>query len=180
MTDSHAERLGTRPVGPLLAEYAAQATFALLVYSAFILTDTYILSVGVGPLAAAGAGIIAPVLLLLGAVSTTVGSGGAALVSRALGQRDPVRAAQVIACALVTFWTVAGTVTLLGAPFTGPLVRLLGASRRTRRRSGGSSCWARLRAPASPRSSAPKVTCGSPRPSGWSRWSSTSCCAGCS
>nr|WP_255449273.1 MATE family efflux transporter [Deinococcus arboris] len=101
-----------------------------MVYSAYLLTDTYILSVGVGPLAAAGAGIIAPVLLLLGAVSTTVGSGGAALVSRALGQRDPVLAARVIASAFLMFWVVAGSVTLLGAPFIEPLVKVLGASAR--------------------------------------------------
>jgi len=61
--------------------------FSLLVYAIYSITDVYFLSVGIGPLAAAGASIISPVLIALGGVATTVGAGGASVVSRALGQK---------------------------------------------------------------------------------------------
>ena len=68
------ERLGTDRVGKLLWELGSQTTFSLLVYAIYSITDVYFLSVGIGPLAAAGASIISPVLIALGGVATTVGA----------------------------------------------------------------------------------------------------------
>ena len=59
------ERLGTAPIGKLLLEMSSQTTFSLLVYAVYSVTDTYFLSVGINSLAAAGAAIIAPVLMAL-------------------------------------------------------------------------------------------------------------------
>lgn len=85
---SRVERLGSEPVGKLLLEMSSQTTFSLLVYTIYIITDTYFLSVGINALAAAGASVVSPVLIGLGAVATTVGAGGASVVSRALGEHE--------------------------------------------------------------------------------------------
>ncbi|GGJ52476.1 MATE family efflux transporter [Deinococcus roseus] len=127
-TPSGVERLGTASIGRLLLEMSTQTTFALLVYAIYTITDVYFLSKGVGPLAAAGASIIAPVLIALGAVSTTVGAGGASVVSRALGAKDTERASRAVAASHLIFWTAALTLTVLGATFIRPLVFLLGAT----------------------------------------------------
>lgn len=52
---SSVERLGTEKIGALLWELSSQTTLSLLVYAIYSLTDTYVLSVGINSLAAAGA-----------------------------------------------------------------------------------------------------------------------------
>src|SRR5213083_2502701 len=65
---SRVERLGTEKIGKLLLEMSSQTTLSLLVYAIYSVTDTYFLSVGINSLAAAGASIISPVLMALGAL----------------------------------------------------------------------------------------------------------------
>jgi hypothetical protein len=63
-------------------------------------TDTYFLSGGINSLAATGASIIFPVLIALGDVATSVGAGGASVVSRALGEANTEKASRTVANAL--------------------------------------------------------------------------------
>jgi putative MATE family efflux protein len=125
---SRVERLGTENIGKLLLEMSSQTTFSLLVYAIYSITDIYFLSVGVNSLAAAGASIISPVLIGLGAVATTVGAGGASVVSRALGEQDVQKASRTVANSFLIFWAAALTIMILGAAFIKPIVYLLGAT----------------------------------------------------
>src|SRR5512136_990638 len=109
---SNVERLGAEKIGKLLLEMSSQTTFSLLVYAIYSITDTYFLSVGINSLAAAGASIIAPVLIVLGAVATTVGAGGASVVSRALGEQNVAKASRTVANTFLIFWTAAITITV--------------------------------------------------------------------
>jgi putative MATE family efflux protein len=127
---SGVERLGTERIGKLLLELSSQTTFSLLVYAIYSITDTYFLSVGINALAAAGAAIVAPVLIALGAVATTVGAGGASVVSRALGAGDAERASRTVANTFLIFWAAAAAITVVGAVFIEPIVFLLGATER--------------------------------------------------
>jgi putative MATE family efflux protein len=125
---SRVERLGSENIAKLLLEMSSQTTFSLLVYAIYSITDTYFLSVGINSLAAAGASIISPVLIGLGALATTVGAGGASVVSRALGEQDVKRASRTVANTFLIFWAAAITITLLGAVFIEPIVYVLGAT----------------------------------------------------
>ncbi len=125
---SRVERLGTEKIGSLLWEMSSQTTLSLLVYAIYSVTDTYFLSVGINSLAAAGASIISPVLIALGGVATTVGAGGASVVSRALGEKDPEKASQTVANTFLIFWATALLITVFGALFIKPIVYLLGAT----------------------------------------------------
>jgi len=125
---SKVERLGTEKIGKLLLEMSSQTTLSLLVYAIYSVTDTYFLSVGINSLAAAGASIISPVLIALGGVATTVGVGGASVVSRALGEGKHEKASKTIANTFLIFWTAAITITIFGALFIKPIVYLLGAT----------------------------------------------------
>jgi putative MATE family efflux protein len=127
-TPSRVKRLGTEKIGKLLLEMSSQTTLSLLVYAIYSITDTYFLSVGINSLAAAGASIISPVLLGLGAVATTVGAGGASVVSRALGEQDVERASRTVANTFLIFWAAAIAITLVGAAFIESIVELLGAT----------------------------------------------------
>ncbi len=125
---SRVERLSTEKIWKLLLEMSSQTTFSLLVYAIYSLTDTYFLSVGINSLAAAAASIISPVLIGLGAVATTVGAGGASVVSRALGEKNEEKASRTVANTFLIFWTAALTITVLGSLFIKPIVYLLGAT----------------------------------------------------
>ncbi len=125
---SKAERLGTEKIGKLLWEMSSQTTLALLVYAIYSVTDTYFLSVGINSLAAAGASIISPVLIALGGVATTVGAGGASIVSRALGEGNHEKASKAIANTFLVFWVTATLITILGTIFIKPIVTLFGAT----------------------------------------------------
>jgi len=125
---SRVERLGNEKIGKLLLELSSQTTLSLLVYAIYSITDTYFLSVGINSLAAAGASIISPVLIGLGAVATTVGAGGASVASRALGEQNMERASRTVANTFLIFWAAAIVITIAGAAFIEPIVYLLGAT----------------------------------------------------
>lgn len=125
---SKVERLGTEKIRKLLWEMSSQTTFSLLVYAIYSITDTYFLSVGINSRAAAAASIISPVLIALGGVATTVGAGGASVVSRALGEAKPEKASRTVANTFLIFWTVAISITVFGALLIRPIVYLLGAT----------------------------------------------------
>src|SRR3989440_3998830 len=125
---SRVERLGTEKIGKLLLEMSSQTTLSLLVYAIYSVTDTYFLSVGINSLAAAGASIISPVLLALGGVATTVGTGGASVVSRALGEAKTEKASRTVANTFLIFWTVVIAITVFGALFIRTIVSMLGAT----------------------------------------------------
>ncbi|GCE07512.1 MATE family efflux transporter [Dictyobacter aurantiacus] len=127
-SSARVERLGMEKIGKLLWEMSSQTTLSLLVYAIYSVTDTYFLSVGINSLAAAGASIISPVLIALGGVATTVGAGGASVVSRALGEAQTERASRTVANTFLIFWTVAIVITVFGALFIGPIVSMLGAT----------------------------------------------------
>lgn len=72
--------LGTKPVGRLLWWTCSQTTLSVGAYGIYALTNAWFVARGVGETALAAVHLVAPLLLLLGAVSTTVGSGGAPML----------------------------------------------------------------------------------------------------
>ena len=126
-----AENLGTRPIGRLLWWTCSQTTLSVGVYGIYALTNAWFVARGVGETALAAVNLVAPLLLLLGAVSTTVGVGGASLVSRSLGARRLDLAARAAGNSFAIFWATAVTVTVVGLAFLDPLLRLVGATDET-------------------------------------------------
>ncbi|WP_081687129.1 MATE family efflux transporter [Glycomyces tenuis] len=121
------EALGERPVGRLLWHNASQSTMSVGVYGIYALTNAWFVAHGVGPAAMGAVNLVAPVVLALGALSTTVGSGGASLVSRRLGAGDAEGAARAAGSAFIVFWAGAVAVAVAGLAALEPLLDLLGA-----------------------------------------------------
>ena len=124
--------LGTRPLGRLLWHTCSQTTMSVGVYGVYALSNAWFVSRGVGPVAFAAVNLVAPVLLILGAVATTVGVGGASLVSRSLGRDDPAQAARASGNAFLVYWVTAVVVSVVGVVSIDPLLTLLGATAETR------------------------------------------------
>ncbi len=102
-----AAELAMRPVGHLLWWACTQTTLSVGAYGIYAVTSAWFVSRGVGEVALAAVNLVAPLLLLVGAVSTTVGVGGASLVSRSLGAGDRGRAARAAGTSFTIFWLVA-------------------------------------------------------------------------
>ncbi|MBK7822010.1 MAG: MATE family efflux transporter [Tessaracoccus sp.] len=126
-----AEDLASRPIGRLLWWTCSQTTLSVGVYGIYALTNAWFVARGVGETALAAVNLGAPLLLLLGAVSTTVGVGGASLVSRSLGARRPDLAGRAAGTSFAIFWITAVMVTTIGLVFLDPLLRLVGATAET-------------------------------------------------
>lgn len=127
-----AAALGTEPVGRLLWRACTQTTMSVGIYGIYALTNAWFVARGVGTVAFAAVNLVAPLLLLLGAVATTVGVGGASLVSRSLGRDDPDRAARAAGNSFIAFWATAIGVGVLGVLLLDPLLTVLGATPQTR------------------------------------------------
>jgi putative MATE family efflux protein len=121
------EALATGPVGRLLWHGSVQATMSVGVYGVYALTNAWFVAHGVGPTAMGAVNLVAPVLLVLGALSTTVGAGGASLVSRRLGAGDTDGAARAAGNAFIVFWTGAVAISVAGLAAIEPLLTALGA-----------------------------------------------------
>jgi putative MATE family efflux protein len=126
------EALGSRPVGRLLWGNSVQSTIAVATYGVYALTNAWFVARGVGPIAFAAVTLVSPVMLILGAVATTVGAGGASLVSRSLGAGDLRQAARATGTAFLVFWTAAIVLGVLGVLLLDPLLTLLGVTDETR------------------------------------------------
>ncbi|SDT80736.1 MATE family efflux transporter [Actinoplanes derwentensis] len=123
--------LGTAPLGRLLWHTCSQTTLSVGVYGFYALTNAWFVAHGVGADAMAAVNLAAPVLLVMGAVSTTVGAGGASLVSRRLGAGDPAGAARAAGNAFAIYWLIAIAVTVSGLIALDPLLGVLGAGAGT-------------------------------------------------
>lgn len=124
--------LGSRPIGRLLWHTCSQTTLSVGVYGIYALTNAWFVARGVGADAMAAVNLAAPVLLILGAVATTVGAGGASLVSRRLGADDAAGAARAAGNAFAVFWLTAALTTIAGLLCIEPLITALGTDPATR------------------------------------------------
>ncbi|GAA2272652.1 MATE family efflux transporter [Glycomyces scopariae] len=97
------------------------------VYGVYALTNAWFVAHGVGPTAMGAVNLVAPVMLALGALSTTVGAGGASLVSRRLGAGDADGAARAAGNTFVVFWAGAIVFGAIGLAALEPLLTALGA-----------------------------------------------------
>ncbi|MFD7972409.1 MATE family efflux transporter [Streptomyces clavifer] len=96
-------------------------------YGIYALTNAWFVSRGAGPDALVAVNVVTPVLLILGAVSTTVGVGGASMVSRSLGAGNPRQAARAAGNTFLVYWATSIAITTLGLLLLDPLLTLLGA-----------------------------------------------------
>jgi putative MATE family efflux protein len=127
-----AAALDSSPIGRLLWHTCLQTTLSLGVYGIYALTNAWFVARGVGAEAVAAVNLAGPVLFVLGAMATTVGSGGASLVSRRLGADDLAGAARAAGNAFTLYWATAAAVTVAGLLALEPLLTALGARGGTR------------------------------------------------
>ena len=88
--------LGTHPIGRLLVKYSVPAVIASVVTSLYNIIDSIFIGRGIGPMAIAGLAITFPLMNLVIAFCTLIAVGGATITSIFMGQKNLVRASEVV------------------------------------------------------------------------------------
>lgn len=113
---SSTEALGQQSIGRLLAQYSIPAIIASVATSLYNIVDSIFIGRGVGSMAIAGLAITFPLMNLVAAFCMMIAAGGATITSIFLGQKNYLRATDVVnnvlvLCLIHAF--VVGGVTLL-------------------------------------------------------------------
>ncbi len=121
-------KLETGSIGKLMAELCVQATFSVMLYNIYIVTDTLFVSKGVGSTASGAIGVFSPVLVFVGGISSTLGVGAGSIISRRLGEKDLTGGKTVIGCMVWVWFLCALAITVIGLIFFNTLLGVLGCT----------------------------------------------------
>lgn len=118
----------TKSIPQLIIKYSLSTFAALFFNELYNIVDTVFVSRGVGDNAMGGVSIIFPFMLIQGAISQTIGSGAATMVSKYLGKKDYEKAGNTTVNAMLAFYSISILITILGLIFINPLLRLFGTT----------------------------------------------------
>lgn len=125
MDISQTTKLTKEPIPKLLLSFSSQTTLSVMLYSFQSILNIYFVSVGVGAYAAGAVALSTPIMLIIGSFASTVGAGGASIISRALGKHDTEKAASTVANTLLLFWIISSVFSVLGLLLLNPLLELM-------------------------------------------------------
>lgn len=117
-----------KPMGRLMFALCTQSILSLLVYHAYSLTDTFFVTNGVGSFAGGATGIVSPVLTLVNGISSTLGTGGASMISRGLGEGNISKTKAVVGCMIFVWLMFSLLMTAIGLMFLKPMLSFLGCT----------------------------------------------------
>lgn len=130
MTDKilKTEEMKTAGIPGLILKYSVSTFIALFFNELYNIADTLFVCKSIGDNAMGGVSIIFPFMLVQGAISQTIGSGAATVVSKQLGRHDYKKAGNTTVHAMLLFYTISIIITAAGLIFINPLLRIFGAT----------------------------------------------------
>lgn len=111
-----------------LYRFVLPSILMMVVTSIYSVIDGFFVSNFVGKTAFASINLIWPIIMILGGAGFMFGTGGTALVSRILGEKDRERANRVFSMVIVSALLIGIVLSVAGFLLMEPLARLLGAS----------------------------------------------------
>ena len=123
--------LGTESIGKLLLQYSIPAIIGMTVTSLYNIIDSIFIGHGVGAIAISGLAISFPLMNLVIAFCTLVGTGGATISSIRLGQKDLAGATEVLGTVLMLCLINSILFGGLFLLFLDPILIFFGASETT-------------------------------------------------
>lgn len=115
-------------IGKTLFAMSAPAIAGMVVMAVYNVVDTIFVSLLRDTTAIAATGIVFPMFQLIGAVGLTFGLGAASVISRKLGEHDHEAAERTASTAFYTSLAVGILLSISGAVFIQPLLRVFGAT----------------------------------------------------
>ena len=128
---SNTLELGTKPVGPLLMQYALPAIIAMTASSLYNIIDRVVIGQVVGPMAISGLAITFPFMNLSGAFGAAVGVGASTAISVKLGQHDYHTAVNLLGNTVTLNLIVGFALAVICLWLLDPILYFFGASEQT-------------------------------------------------
>lgn len=129
--NNNPQELSSQPIGRLLLRYSVPAIIASVATSLYNIVDSIFIGRGVGAMAIAGLAITFPLMNLVIAFCTSIAAGGSTIASIFLGQKDDVRATDVVNNVMtlcIIHSLIFGSLTLI---FLDPILYFFGATDET-------------------------------------------------
>lgn len=120
--------LGTEPVGKLLVTFSVPAIMSCLINSIYNIVDQIFIGQGVGYLGNAATTVAFPIMTILLAFGTLIGSGASAAAAISLGAKQEERARRILNNAFAVTVVVGILLMVLGLLFLKPILTLFGAT----------------------------------------------------
>ena len=130
-TNSHVERLGTEPIGKLMARFAIPSIIALVVNSLYNMVDQIFIGNGVGYLGNAATNVILPIMMAVLAVGLMIGDGCAAFMSLNIGKGEKEKATFGVGNAVVLTILFGICFLIICQIFLEPLAWMFGATEQS-------------------------------------------------
>lgn len=120
--------LGYEPIGKLLLLFAVPATISVLVSSVYNIVDQIFIGQGVGYLGNAATTVTFPIVTIIMAFSTLIGSGGSAYAAIKLGEGNEEQAEKTLNNNFMLSVLAGVILTVIGLLLLEPALRLFGAT----------------------------------------------------
>ncbi len=128
MENKYQSLLGEASVSKLIWKMSIPSIIGVMAYNIYNIIDTIFVAKGVGTNAAGGLAVSFPLFLFLSAVTTTLGSGAASVMSRAFGEKDYEKANKTAANTFGLFYFIAILITIFGLIFLDQLLYAMGVT----------------------------------------------------
>ena len=119
--------LGYEPIAKLLLAFSVPSVISMLVNSVYNIVDQIFIGQGVGVLGNAATTIAFPVVTIMLAVSTMIGSGGCAYASLRMGEGNEKAAGRTLNNLFILSILAGIIMMVLGLVFLEPMLRAFGA-----------------------------------------------------
>lgn len=126
MSRNYTELLGTESIPKLLVKQALPASIGILVMSLNILIDTIFVGQWIGSNAIAAINVVLPVSFFIAALGMSIGVGGASIISRALGEKDYLKAVTTFGNQVTLTFLLTISVVVFGLIFVDQAIVLFG------------------------------------------------------
>ena len=120
--------LGTQPIGKLLVTFSVPAIISCLINSLYNIVDQIFIGQGVGYLGNAATTVAFPLMTILLAFGTLIGSGSSAHAAIRLGEKNEQEARQTLNNAFSFTIVLSILIMILGLIFLQPILTLFGAT----------------------------------------------------
>ncbi|MDY5846399.1 MAG: MATE family efflux transporter [Bariatricus sp.] len=133
MNNKQDERLGTEPLGKLIASLALPAVAAQLINVLYNIVDRIYIGhiAGYGDMALTGVGVTFPIIMIISAFSSFAGMGGAPLASIELGKKNYEKAEKILGTSMALLIAFSITLTIAFLIVKTPVLYMFGATDNT-------------------------------------------------
>lgn len=121
--------LGYKPVGNLLINFSVPAIISCLINSVYNIVDQIFIGQGVGYLGNAATTVAFPIMTILLAFGTLIGSGSSAYAAIRLGERREEEAERTLNNAIFFTVVISLLVMVVGLLFLRPILKIFGATK---------------------------------------------------